>query len=179
MRYTTPMNNFNQLAKPIKLVIFDVDGVLTDGRVYMSESGHEHKAFHIHDGLGMKMLLQAGIEIAIITSRSSQLVAKRMQELGVKHVYQGQKNKVYAYSELLKKLNLSEQQVAYVGDDLPDLTLIRRSGFGIAVANAVPWVREQADWVTTQQGGQGAVREVCELILQAQGLLKKLQETYL
>ncbi|MBA2654763.1 MAG: HAD hydrolase family protein [Gammaproteobacteria bacterium] len=166
-------------AKNIKVAIFDVDGVLTDGKIYFTSSGLEYKAFHSQDGLGIKMLLRAGIEIAIITARTSELVQRRMDELGVRHVFQGQENKIISYDILKNTLGVNDDQIAYVGDDLNDVAPIKRSGFGIAVANASPFVHQHADWSTSRQGGSGAVREVCEFILNAQDLLAPLCEQYL
>lgn len=166
-------------AKKIKVVIFDVDGVLTDGKIYFTSNGVEYKAFHSQDGLGIKMLLKAGIEVGIITARSSELVQRRMDELGVRYVFQGQENKLNSYDVLRQRLNCLDQNVAYVGDDLNDVAPIRRAGLGIAVANASPFVHEHADWSTTRQGGVGAVREVCEFILSAQNILADLCEHYL
>ncbi len=166
-------------ARTIKLAIFDVDGVLTDGKIYFTEDGSEYKAFHSHDGMGMKMLLRSGIEIAIITARNSKLVTKRMAELGVKHVFQGQENKFIAYESIKSQLALQDDEIAYTGDDLNDLGLIRKCGLGIAVANASPIVHQHADWCTTRLGGAGAVREVCEFILSAKSELEALCEQYL
>lgn len=168
-----------QKAKDIKAVVFDVDGVLTDGKIYFTNDGVEYKAFHSQDGLGIKMLLKANIEVGIITARKSDLVTRRMQELGVVHVFQGQENKLDSYEILKQRLNLSDHQIAYTGDDLNDVGPIRRSGLGIAVANALPFVHLHADWSTTRPGGAGAVREICELILTAQELLLPLCEQYL
>lgn len=168
-----------QKAKTIKVAIFDVDGVLTDGKIYFTDNGMEYKAFHSHDGMGMKMLLRSNIQIAIITARNSQLVTRRMNELGVKHVYQGQEDKLQAYEHLKQTLNLIDTDIAYTGDDLNDLGLIRRSGLGITVPNASPIVQQHADWCTTRHGGAGAVREVCEFILAAQNQLDSLCEQYM
>lgn len=173
------MTDLHTKAKPIKLVIFDVDGVLTDGRIYLSDSGHEFKAFHALDGMGIKMLLKAGLEVGIITARTSELLSKRANELGIQHVYQGQYPKDNAYNELKATLSLDHHEIAYVGDDLPDLALIRKSGFGVAVCNAAPFVLEHADYTTTNLGGQGAVREVVELILQAQDKLNAVHDSFL
>lgn len=166
-------------ATHIKLVIFDVDGVLTDRKIYFADDGHEYKAFNSHDGHGIKMLLSTGVEVGIITVRNSPVVERRMQELGVKHLYQGQANKLSALESLMQKLSLSPSQIAYVGDDLPDLPLMRRVGLGIAVADACEYVRQHADWKTRAAGGKGAVREVCECIMQAQGTLQGVREQYL
>lgn len=173
------MTDVSQLAHPIKLVIFDVDGVLTDGRIYFSDSGHEFKAFHAQDGMGIKMLQKAGIEVAIITARQSNMVTKRAEELGIQHVYQKQNPKKAAFEDLKAKLNLQNEQIAYVGDDLVDLPIINQCGLGIAVANAAPFVKLNADWSTTCYGGQGAVREVVELILSAQQKLASVHEAFM
>ena len=158
-----------QRAARIKLAIFDVDGVLTDGRLWYAEDGHELKSFHAHDGLGLKRLRENGIEVAIITARISHLVAKRMAELGVLHVYQGQHDKRACFDELLHALKLNADQCSYTGDDLPDLCVMSAVGLAIAVANAHPSVSAHAHWQTQREGGSGAVREVCDLLLEAQG----------
>lgn len=168
-----------QKAKKIKLVTFDVDGVLTDGRLYYGPDGEELKVFHVWDGLGIKLLQQTGIAIAIITSRSSPIVKQRMQELGIPYLYQGQHNKSYAFNELINKLQINEEQTAHVGDDLPDLPLIQRAGLGIAVANAHPLLQQHADWQTSACGGAGAAREVCEFIMRAQETLEPAYKEYL
>jgi len=165
-------------AAPIRLLICDVDGVLTNGNIIYNEQGIETKHFHVQDGLGLKLLQNHGIAVAIITSRQSSIVSKRMQELNIDLVFQGQKNKLPVYHNLLTQLNLKDSEVAYVGDDLPDLSIISRAGFGIAVANAHHYVKQQANWVTTLAGGEGAVREVCELILFAQHKLSAIYESY-
>ena len=154
-------------AAKIKLVIFDVDGVLTDGRLYFAPNGEELKVFYVHDGLGIKLLQEAGITVAIISSRESPIVVQRFGSLGVRYIYQGQADKRPAFDQLLKELKINAEHVAYVGDDLPDLPLIQQAGLGIAVANAQPAVKQHADWQTTLKGGKGAAREVCEFILQA------------
>lgn len=156
-------------AARIRLAIFDVDGVLTDGHLWYAEDGHELKAFHVHDGLGLKRLLANGIEVAIITARISHLVAQRMADLGVAHVYQGQDNKRACFEQLLHALHLQAEHCSYTGDDLPDLGAMSQVGLAVAVANAHPWVRERAHWCTERNGGSGAVREVCDLLITAQG----------
>ena len=166
------------LAKDIRLLICDVDGVLTKGEIFLDNTVGELKAFNIKDGLGFRLLQQAKVEIAIITGRESAIVERRMTELGVQHIYQGQKDKVLAYQALLEKLNISPQQVAYIGDDLPDLPLMRRSGLGIAVADGHWYVREKADWITFKDGGSGAVRDVADLILDAKELLESIHQNY-
>lgn len=161
--------DIRERAARIKLAVFDVDGVLTDGHLWYAEDGHELKAFHVHDGLGLKRLLANGVEVAIITARISHLVAQRMADLGVAHVYQGQEDKRACFRQLLDALQLEAEQCSYTGDDLPDLGVMSQVGLAIAVANAHPWVRDQAHWCTSKQGGSGAVREVCDLLISAQG----------
>ncbi len=152
----------------IKLVAFDVDGVFTDGRFYLSNEGIESKAFHTQDGYGIRRLLDAGVAVAVISGRQSGAVEKRMAELGVQHVVQGCRDKVAAFDEITAALNIVADECAYVGDDIPDLPLLNHVGFAIAVANAVPTLHDQCDYSTSAAGGFGAVREVCELILGAQ-----------
>lgn len=166
-------------ARAIRCLICDVDGVLTDGRIYLSSQGDEFGVFHAHDGLGIKMLLRAGIEVGIITARNSPLAKARMAELGVNHVYHGQEDKRVAYEKIRDDLKLEDAQMAFIGDDLVDLPCIRRAGLGITVPNAVAFMREHADWQTTKSGGTGAVREVVELILGAQGKLDAIHEHFL
>ncbi len=161
--------DIRERASRVKLAVFDVDGVLTDGKLWYTADGHELKAFHVHDGLGLKRLLANGIEVAVITARMSHVVTERMAELGVAHVYQDQKNKRACLDRLLHALKLDLDQVAYTGDDLPDLAAMQAVGFSVAVANAHAWVRERAHWRTQLAGGLGAAREVCDLILAAQG----------
>ncbi|HWU75775.1 MAG TPA: HAD family hydrolase [Rhodanobacter sp.] len=156
-------------AAKIRLAAFDVDGTLTDGRLWYAEDGHETKVFHVHDGLGLKRLQANGIEVALITARISHPVALRAEELGIAHVYQGQRDKRACLLELFDALRLQPEQAAFVGDDLPDLAPMRLAGLAVAVANAHPWIAEQAHWRTSLRGGEGAAREVCDLLLFAQG----------
>lgn len=156
-------------AAKIRLAAFDVDGTLTDGRLWYGEDGHEAKVFHVHDGLGLKRLQANGVAVAIVTARISHPVALRAEELGIAHVYQGQGDKRACLEALLEALNLAPEQAAFVGDDLPDLPAMRIAGLAVAVANAHPWVAEAAHWQTRLPGGMGAAREVCDLILHAQG----------
>jgi len=156
-------------AAKIRLVAFDVDGTLTDGRLWYGEDGRETKVFHVHDGLGLKRLQANGVQVALITARISHPVALRAEELDIAHVYQGQGDKRACLLELLDALHLTPEQAAFVGDDLPDLPPMRLAGLAVAVANAHPWVVEQAHWQTRLGGGMGAAREVCDLMLQAQG----------
>jgi 3-deoxy-D-manno-octulosonate 8-phosphate phosphatase (KDO 8-P phosphatase) len=153
----------------IRLVAFDVDGVFTDGRFYLSDEGIESKAFHTQDGYGIRRLLDAGVSVAVISGRKSGAVEKRMSELGIQHLVQGCGDKVAALDTIISELNISADECAYVGDDIPDLPLLKHVGFAIAVANAVPALHEQCDYLTSARGGQGAVREICELMLGAQG----------
>jgi len=165
-------SDFQQRAKAIKCVIFDVDGVLTDGKLFFDLNGQEYKSFHAQDGQGLKLLQQNGIEVGIISGRSSTIVTRRMENLGVRHVYQGQENKTAAFNDLLNKLNLSADQVAHVGDDLPDLALMTRTHLSIAVNDANPSILPYCQGQTTRTGGHGAAREVCDTILSAQGKLE-------
>jgi 3-deoxy-D-manno-octulosonate 8-phosphate phosphatase (KDO 8-P phosphatase) len=155
-------------AARIRLAVFDVDGTLTDGRLWYGEDGHETKVFHVHDGLGLKLLQANGVQVAIISARISHPVALRAEELDIAHVYQGQKDKRACLLELLDALHLTPDQAAFIGDDLPDLPPMRIAGLAVAVANAHPWVAEQAHWQTRLGGGLGAAREVCDLLLLAQ-----------
>lgn len=152
----------------IRLVAFDVDGVFTDGRFYLSDEGIESKSFHTQDGYGIRRLLDAGVSVAVISGRKSGAVEKRMSELGVQHLVQGCGDKVAALNTIIAELDISATECAYVGDDIPDLPLLDHVGFAIAVANAVPALHQQCDYSTAARGGQGAVREICELILGAQ-----------
>jgi 3-deoxy-D-manno-octulosonate 8-phosphate phosphatase (KDO 8-P phosphatase) len=165
-------------AAAIRLVALDVDGVLTDGHVYMGNSGELMKAFHIQDGKGISMLLESGLDVALITARSSGIVEQRGRELGIRYVLQGQKEKWPALEELTQLLGLGLESVAYAGDDLLDVPLLCRVGLGVAVANAHPWVARHSHWQTQRCGGQGAVRELCELILDAQDKLQPMLERY-
>lgn len=158
----------DERAAKVRLVIFDVDGVLTNGGIQFSDRGEELKTFDAHDGLGIKLLIESGIEGAIITGHTSPIIYRRAEYLGIKHLYCGYHDKLPAYQELMKTLDLQDEQVAYIGDDLPDIAIIRRVGLGVAVANADDLVKEHAIWHTTRCGGQGAARELCELIMRAQ-----------
>ena len=151
----------------IRLIAFDIDGVFTDGRFYLSDDGVETKAFHTQDGYGVRRLLDAGMAVGVISGRHSLAVEKRMAELGVQHVILGCKDKVAAMDELAAALSIPVTACAYVGDDLPDLPLLEHVGFSVAVANAVPALREYCDYVTTKPGGFGAVREICDLLVTA------------
>lgn len=173
------MKDILQRAAQIKLIIFDVDGVLTDGRLILGDDGQEYKAFHSRDGHGMKLLRQSGVEVAIITGRTSRVVEHRMQNLGIEHVYQGQEEKLPAYERLIAELGVTTGQTAYVGDDVVDLPVMLRAGLAVAVADAHPLVRQHAHWQTPHGGGQGAARDACELIMEAQGTLHSTLQRYL
>ncbi len=151
----------------IRLVAFDVDGVFTDGRFYLSNDGVESKAFNTQDGYGVRCLLDAGVEIAVISGRRSAAVQQRMDELGVRHVIQGCADKITAFDALTKELGVTDAECIYVGDDVPDLPLLAKAGISVAVANAVAEVRELSDYTTHSSGGFGAVREICDLLLRA------------
>ena len=153
----------------IRLVAFDIDGVFTDGRFYLSDNGSETKAFHTQDGYGVRRLLDAGVEVAVISGRRSPAVEHRMAELGVRHVVLGHKDKVAALDELIASLGIDAADCAYVGDDIPDLALLEHVGLPIAVANAVQVVQEHCDYITRKPGGFGAVREVCDLVAGSRG----------
>ena len=158
-------------AQNIRLLILDVDGVLSDGLIYMGNNGEELKAFNVRDGYGIRCALTSGIEVAIITGRKAKLVEDRCVTLGITHLYQGQSDKLTAFNDLLAKLDVAPQDVAYVGDDLIDWPVMAEVGLSIAVADAHPLLLPRADYVTKIKGGRGAVREVCDLLLLAQGKL--------
>ena len=166
-------------AKTIELVILDVDGVMTDGSLFMGDDGQEYKAFNSLDGHGIRMLQESGITVAIITGRKSEVVNHRMNDLGITTIYQGYRDKTPAYEALIKEQGFSDDQIAYVGDDVVDLPVMSRVGFAIAVQNAHPFVKKHSDWVTEASGGRGAVREICEMFLSSRGLLDEKLESYL
>lgn len=165
--------------KRLKLLILDVDGVLTDGRLFFDDNGKEYKCFHARDGHGIKLLRQSGVEVAVISGRKSNSVALRMQSLGVDLVYQGHENKRAAFAEILQTLSLQPEQAAHVGDDVLDLPVMTLAGFAVAVADANFAVKQRADWCTELAGGLGAVREVCDLIMQVQGTFDEMLQAYL
>ena len=158
----------NKVLAGVRLVGFDVDGVFTDGRFYLSDDGIESKAFCTQDGFGVRRLLEAGIDVVVISGRQSRAVELRMQELGVAHVVQKCRDKVAALDEIVEELGISLAECLFVGDDVPDLPLLEHVGYSVAVANAVEQVRERCDYTTEATGGFGAVREVCDLVLAAQ-----------
>lgn len=155
-------------ASKIRLLICDVDGVMSDGLIYMGNSGEELKTFNVRDGYGVRCLLTSDVEVAIITGRTAKLLEDRCKTLGIRHLYQGQSDKLLAYGELLDTLSLSDDQVAYIGDDLIDWPVMAKVGLSVAVADAHPLLLTRANYVTRIAGGRGAVRELCDLILMAQ-----------
>lgn len=173
------MQDILEKAAAIRLVVFDVDGVLTDGALFIGDDGQEYKAFNSKDGHGMVMLQETGVQLAVITGRTSEVVRIRMESLGVQHVFQGKRLKLPAYEELKQRTALDDQQIAYVGDDVVDLPVMRRVGLAIAVQDAHPVAKRHAHWVTPSGGGRGAAREACELIMEAQGTLEKALGVYL
>jgi len=168
-----------ELAKLIRVIAFDVDGVMTDGGLYFSDSGEEFKRFNTLDGHGLKMLKATGVQTAIITGRRSRCVELRAQNLGIEHVYQGAEHKLGAMVDLLNKLNLPRDAAAYMGDDVADLTVMRHVGMAISVPDAPSLVHTHSAYITKQRGGHGAVRETCELIMSAQGTLDGQLAQYL
>ena len=166
-------------AKKLKLLILDVDGVLTDGKLFFDNLGNEYKSFHARDGHGIKLLRQTGVEVAVISGRKSDSVALRMKNLGIELVYQGHENKLTAFYEVIEKTGITPEQAAHVGDDLLDLPIMTRVGLAVAVSDANFAVKQQADWCTTLAGGHGAVREVCDFIMQAQGHFDAILNAYL
>ncbi|MHB8172946.1 MAG: 3-deoxy-manno-octulosonate-8-phosphatase KdsC [Nitrospirota bacterium] len=156
-------------ASKIKLFISDVDGVLTAGQIILDDNGVEYKVFHVRDGHGIKLLMRAGVEVALITGRRSKVVEVRARELGIEHTIQGALDKLPAYQELKERLGMKDEEVAYIGDDNVDLPVMKRVGLSIAVADAEPYVKEAADMVTERCGGQAAVREAIDFILKARG----------
>lgn len=168
-----------QRARAVRALVLDVDGVLTDGRLWYDNGGEELKAFHIQDGLGIKLLQSTGVAVAIITGRTSALVARRAAELGIRHVIQGREDKLLALRGLCAELQLGLHEIAYLGDDLPDLSAIRSVGLGMTVADGRELVAQHARYRTAKPGGFGAVREVCELLMRAQGTLDGVFDRYL
>ncbi len=179
MTETERMQPILEKAKRLKLLILDVDGVLTDGKLFFDNEGNEYKAFHARDGHGIKLLRQTGVEVAVISGRKSNSVALRMKNLGIEHVYQGHENKIAAFHEIIEKMAILPEQAAHVGDDLLDLPVMIRVGLAIAVNDANFAVKQRADWCTALPGGCGAVREVCDLIMQAQGRFDEVVNAYL
>ena len=166
-------------AKRVKVIVFDVDGVMTDGRLILGDDGQEYKSFHSLDGLGMKLLRATGVQMAIITGRTSKVVIKRAENTGIAHFYQGVDDKLAAFNELVKTLEISPEECAFMGDDVVDLPPMRKCGFAITVPTATPLVKQYAHYMTTLPAGRGAVREVCEFIMRAQGTFDAQMARYL
>ncbi len=163
-----PEKHIIEKAKKIKLLLLDVDGVLTNGSIYMGSTQEEFKAFNVHDGLGITLLQSTGIKVGLITKRQSEIVTRRAAELKIEHVYQGQKNKLDAFLEMLEICHISAEEVAYMGDDIPDWVILSRVGLSTTVTNAVDYIKERVHWMSQHNGGKGAVRELCDLLMQAQ-----------
>ena len=172
------MKDILDKAARIQLLIFVVDGVLTDGSLFVGDDGQEYKAFNSRDGHGIKMLIKHGVTVAIITGRTSKVVEHRMENLGIEHVYQGKLEKLPAYEELARELGISAAETAYVGDDIVDLPVMRRVGLAIGVQDAHPLVRRHSHWLTPSCGGRGAARDVCEMLMEARGVLEQEMSSY-
>ena len=173
------MKIFDKLSK-IQLLAMDVDGVLTNGYIVISNNGYESKCFNIKDGLGIKLIQNIGVIVAIITRKSSNnIITSRFFKLGVKEIFQGQKNKLNAFQKLKQKYDLNNYQIGYIGDDLPDLPIIKKAGFSAAPKDSISLVKNSVDYVCRNYGGQGAVREVCDLVLDSKGLLSKTINNYI
>lgn len=173
------MQDILEKAAKIKLVIFDIDGVLTTGALFIGDDGQEYKAFNSKDGHGLRMLQDGGVEVAIITGRRSNVVQHRANDLGISRVYQGKRQKLPAYLELLEETGYSHEDIAYVGDDVVDLPVMSKVGLAICVQDAHHFVKKHAHWITEHNGGCGAGRDVCELILEARGQLQEMLESYI
>lgn len=164
---------------PIQLLVLDVDGVLTSGSVYYSNQGLEMKAFHIQDGLGLKLLQKAGLEIAVISAKQSDIVERRLKELNVSHVYLGYEEKLPAFEDLKIKTKLDNKQIAYMGDDLLDMPILKRVGFSITVPGAPDIIKQEVHWITKKRGGRGAVREACDFILHTKKIYDQVIQSYM
>jgi 3-deoxy-D-manno-octulosonate 8-phosphate phosphatase (KDO 8-P phosphatase) len=173
------MTDIHNGLKNIKILFLDVDGVLTDAGIIYNDNGSETKVFNAKDGLGIRLLLDAGIQVGIITGRHSKALRHRCQNLGIVHVFEAVTDKSDALKNILKQTKTTAEQAAFIGDDLPDLKIMKKVGFSIAVANAHEILRENANMVTSAKGGEGAVRETCEAILKAKGLWEKTLEKFL
>lgn len=176
MREISP--RITEIASRVRLLILDVDGVLTDGGIILDGGSAELKVFHVRDGHGLVMLKRAGVEVAIISGRNSVVVDRRARELGITEVYQECHKKIVPYKKLLAKFAIADEDVAYMGDDVVDVPLFRRVGFPVAVADAVEEAKEAASFITNARGGRGAVREICDLILKAKGKWSELLDEY-
>jgi 3-deoxy-D-manno-octulosonate 8-phosphate phosphatase (KDO 8-P phosphatase) len=179
MQYGNLDDHQLEKAKAVRALILDVDGVFTTGTIYYGPFGVDLKGFNIKDGLGIKLLQRVGIKVGIISAKNSKAVLRRMKELKIEHIYLGFENKTTAYESIKNKLDLSDHEIAYMGDDLPDLPLLLRVGLAVTVPSATPFLKQHVDLVTQSKGGKGAVRELCELILKAQGLFESAMKPYL
>ncbi len=178
MKYHRSEAEVKERAARIKLLILDVDGVLTDGGLILHADGQESKVFHVHDGHGIRLVQRAGIEVALLTGRSSQVVADRAKNLGIELVVQGSRNKLIDYEKILQQRRLDDQNVAYIADDLVDVPVLRRAGLAVAVADSTVHIRDYCHACTIRKGGNGAVREVCDFLLQAQGKWEEVTAPY-
>ena len=174
MKHTPPLKKL----KHIQLLLLDVDGVLTDGSIIYNDDGSETKIFNARDGFGLKLVMSAGIKVGIVTGRSSQALRHRCDNLGIDLLFDGVGDKAQMLEEIVAQTGIDTEQTAFVGDDLPDLPIMKNAGLSIAVADAHEIVRQKADWTTLAQGGQGAVREVCEALLTAKGIWDEIVERY-
>ena len=177
-KFKVQSSKIKETAKNIKLLILDVDGVMTDGSIILDNEGNEYKAFHVRDGHGIKMLQKAGIQVAIITGRESRVVDRRAKELGIKEVYQGRRRKIETLGKIMDKFGLKESEVAYIGDYIVDIPIFKKVGLPIAVADADDEVKEYAVMITKNRGGRGAVREVSDFILKSNGLWDSMTREY-
>lgn len=173
----TPLAH-NERAARVKVMIFDVDGVLTDGSLTYGPDGEVTKTFYVLDGLGIQLLNRTGVQTAIISARTSPIVIKRASDLGITHVFQGQHDKRLAFAELLQKTGVTAQECGYIGDDVIDLPLFARVGFAVTVPSGHPEVQYRAHYVTKHPGGRGAVREVCDMVMRAQGTYEQALAPY-
>lgn len=166
-------------AEPIRLLLLDVDGVLTDGTLLYSATGEESKSFNTQDGFGIRLLQEAGVEVGVITARTSAAVTNRCENLKMRYIYQGKSDKLLAYNDIVKKSGFKPYEIGYMGDDWLDLILLKRVGFAAAPANGVAEVQDMVHYTASRPGGAGAVREVCEVILQAKGVKQQLLQSYM
>lgn len=173
------MSSILEKASSVKLLICDVDGVLTNGCLYVNNTADFSMRFHVHDGLGLKLLMYSGVEVAIISGSNSPIIKTRVEQLNIKYHYHGRIKKIQAYQELKQQLSLQDKQIAFIGDDLPDLPVIKQVGFSIVVPDAPEEMKKHASWCTRKSGGAGAVREVCDLIMQSQNTQQAALEKFL
>jgi 3-deoxy-D-manno-octulosonate 8-phosphate phosphatase (KDO 8-P phosphatase) len=174
-----PTLSVTDRAKKIKVVIFDIDGVMTNGGLMLGDDGLEYKNFHSQDGLGLKLLRNTGIQMAIITGRTSNVVVKRAENIKIKKIYQGVEDKLQAFAQVLEDFSVSPQECAFMGDDVVDLPPMRRCGLAVTVPHAMPLVKQYSHYITSREAGFGAVRELCELIMQAQNTFDQQMAEFL